>query len=70
MKWRTEGIAIGTQRVVKRFALWPVDLKDGYTVWLGFYDVHQLRVMHPDGPFGIWETLGKYTSYNCSNSAV
>lgn len=63
MKWKTGGVAIGTRRVAKRFAFWPVTVKEGNTVWLEFYEVHQVRIMHPDGPFGVWMNLGNWSSF-------
>lgn len=38
MRWKTfDGFKNGDTRVSKYFALFPVDLEDGYTVWLESY---------------------------------
>ena len=50
MKWKTPKTpANGTVRFVKRFAFWPADTADGYTVWMGF--VWHKQVYHTDFGF-------------------
>ena len=44
MKWTTKippTHQLGDVRVLRRFALWPKKLDDGFTVWLHGYNLHQ-----------------------------
>ncbi len=60
MRWKTEVCKypeIGDKRVVKRFALLPVDLEDGFTIWLeSYYEELEFQKVNYV-PFEDWEKV-------------
>jgi hypothetical protein len=57
MKWKTNRPEYGAQRVVCRFALLPVKLSNGFTVWLErYYELQEQRGVSSN----FWIVLKRY----------
>jgi len=55
LRWKTKKKpAIGEERVVWYFALWPTPLSDGNTVWLERYWSRERWEYSPSSAFGGW----------------
>jgi hypothetical protein len=59
MRWKTtRGYQQGDQRTVRYFALWPVNLDDGSTVWLErYYAVEQWQEFESDYLMNYWKVI-------------
>jgi len=59
MRWKTDnGLKNGDRRKVKRFALFPIALDDGYTVWLEpYWAEEEWEVVYNDGYSTGWRTI-------------
>lgn len=61
MRWKTwQPPADGTIETVKLFALFPVKLEDGYTVWLENYFADNVWHDNKYDVTGHWLTLRRY----------